>query len=256
MPLRKAFMLTQQQLTHYHEQGYVIPDFRLPASTIQSIKDDFDRLLVGYPEFRQNCPALLTYDTTFLNYARNPDILDMVTQILGEDIAIWNSSYFGKPAHDGKKVPWHQDGRYWPIRPLASCSVWIAIDDSNTGNGCLRIIPGSHRSRQLFKHENNPSDDLVLSLELMRSEFDESTAVDIILESGQISLHDVFLMHGSEPNTSGKPRRGMTLRFFPTTSVYERDIEGGDQPRSLFLMRGVDRSGRNDFVVKPLPAPE
>ena len=248
-------MLTPQQLTDYHEQGFVIPDFRLPASTIQSIKDDFDRLLVRYPQFRQNCPALLTYDTAFLNYARNPEILDMVTQILGEDIAIWNSSYFGKPAHDGKRVPWHQDGRYWPIRPLASCSVWIAIDNSNTENGCLRIIPGSHKSRTLFKHENNPSDELVLSLELMQSEFDENTAVDIVLESGQISLHDVFLIHGSEPNTSGKSRRGMTLRFFPTTSVYERDIEGGGQPRSLFLMRGTDRSKRNDFVVKPLPAP-
>ena len=234
----------------------MIPDFRLPASTIQSIKDDFERLLMRYPEFRQNCPSLLTYDTTFLNYARNPDILDMVTQILGEDIAVWNSSYFGKPAHDGKRVPWHQDGRYWPIRPLASCSVWIAIDDSNTENGCLRIIPGSHKSRKLFRHESNPSDDLVLSLELLRSEFDESTAVDIALESGQVSLHDVYLVHGSEPNTSGKSRRGMTLRFFPTTSVYERDIEGGVQPRSLFLMRGTDRSKRNDFVVKPLPAPQ
>ena len=234
----------------------MIPDFRLPASTIQSIKDDFERLLMRYPEFRQNCPSLLTYDTTFLNYARNPDILDMVTQILGEDIAVWNSSYFGKPAHDGKRVPWHQDGRYWPIRPLASCSVWIAIDDSNTENGCLRIIPGSHKSRKLFRHESNPSDELVLSLELLRSEFDESTAVDIALESGQVSLHDVYLVHGSEPNTSGKSRRGMTLRFFPTTSVYERDIEGGVQPRSLFLMRGTDRSKRNDFVVKPLPAPQ
>ena len=247
-------MLTPQQLTHYHEQGFVIPDFRLPVSTIQSIKDDFAQLLVRYPEFRQNCPALLTYDTSFLNYARNPDILDMVAQILGEDIAIWNSSYFGKPAHDGKRVPWHQDGRYWPIRPLASCSVWIAIDDSTTESGCLRIIPGSHKSRRLFKHESNPSDDLVLPLELLQSEFDENTAVDIVLESGQISLHDVFLAHGSEPNTSGKSRRGMTLRFFPTTSVYERDIEGGGQPRSLFLMRGTDQSKRNDFVVKPLPA--
>ena len=246
-------MLTPQQLTHYREQGFVIPDFRLPATIIQSIKDDFDRLLARYPEFRQNCPALLTYDTTFLNYARNPDILDMVAQILGDDIAIWNSSFFGKPAHDGKRVPWHQDGRYWPIRPLASCSVWIAVDDSNTENGCLRVIPGSHKSRKLFKHENNPSDDLVLSLELLGSEFDESDAVDIVLESGQVSLHDVFLAHGSEPNTSGNPRRGMTLRFFPTTSVYERDIEGGEQPRSLFLMRGTDQSKRNDFVVKPLP---
>ena len=247
-------MLTPQQLATYHEQGFVIPDFRLPAATLQSIKDDFARLLTRYPEFRQNCGALLTYDTTFLNYARNPDILDMIVQILGDDVAIWNSSYFGKPAHDGKRVPWHQDGEYWPIRPLANCSVWIAIDDSTVENGCLRVIPASHKARQLFKHERNPSDDLILPLELQKSEFDESTAVDVVLEAGQISLHDVFLVHGSEPNTSGKPRRGMTLRFFPTTSVFDREIEGDNLPHTLFLMRGTDRSKQNDFVVKPLPA--
>lgn len=241
-------MLTQQQLATYHEQGFVIPDFRLPAATLQSIKDDFTRLLKRYPEFRQNCGALLTYDTTFLNYARNADIVDMIVQVLGDDVALWNSSYFGKPAHDGKRVIWHQDGEYWPIRPLASCSVWIAIDDSTVENGCLRVIPGSHKSRKLFKHEKNLSDDVILSLELQKSEFDESTAVDVVLEAGQISLHDVYLMHGSEPNTSGKPRRGMTLRFFPTTSVFE------GRSHTLFLMRGTDRSKRNDFVVKPLPA--
>ena len=246
-------MLTPEQLTDYQEQGFVIPNFRLPAATLQSIKDDFAQLLTRYPEFRQNCGALLTYDTTFLNYARNLDILDMVGQILGEDVAIWNSSYFGKPARDGKKVPWHQDGRYWPIRPLASCSVWIAIDDSNTENGCLRVIPGSHKVRELFKHERNPSDDLILPLELQQSEFDETTAVDLVLEAGQISLHDVFLVHGSESNTSGKSRRGMTLRFFPTTSVYERELEGNDLPHTLFLMRGTDQSRRNDFLVRPLP---
>ncbi len=246
-------MLTQQQVATYHDQGFVIPNFRLPAATLQAIKDDFTRLLVRYPEFRQNCPALLTYDTTFLNYARNPDLLDMVEQVLGKDVALWNSSFFAKPAREGKRVPWHQDGEYWPIRPLASCSVWIAVDDSTVENGCMRVIPASHKSRRLFKHKKNPSDDLVLSLELQKSEFDESAAVDLVLEAGQISLHDVFLIHGSEPNTSANPRRGMTLRFFPTTSVYDRGIEQG-LPRTLFLMRGTDRSKQNDFLVKPLPA--
>ena len=57
---------------------------------------------------------------------------------------------------------------------------------------------------------------------------DESVAEDLILEPGQISLHDIFLVHGSEPNVSDRPRRGLTLRYFPTTSLYDREIAGQD----------------------------
>jgi Phytanoyl-CoA dioxygenase (PhyH) len=52
----------------------------------------------------------------------------VVSQVIGEDIALWNSSFFAKPARVGTKTPWHQDGEYWPIRPLATCTVWIAVD--------------------------------------------------------------------------------------------------------------------------------
>ncbi|MCZ6642247.1 MAG: phytanoyl-CoA dioxygenase family protein, partial [Gammaproteobacteria bacterium] len=67
-----------------------------------------------------------------------------------------------------------------------------------------------------------------------------------------ISLHDVYLMHGSEANTSDRPRRGMTLRYMPTTSVYRRDLGKSpiDDKRTLFLMRGEDASGQNDFRVR------
>ena len=103
-------MLTPQQLTHYHEQGF--RDSGLSGCPTQPYSQS-RTTLIGFwnatPEFRQSCAALFVYDTTFLNYARHSDILDMVAQILGEDIAIWNSSYFGKPAHDGKRVPWHQE---------------------------------------------------------------------------------------------------------------------------------------------------
>ena len=50
---------------------------------------------------------------------------------------------------DGHATPWHQDGQYWPIRPLATCTVWLAIDDANIENGCLRFIKGSHKDKKL-----------------------------------------------------------------------------------------------------------
>ena len=125
-------MLTQSQLDHYLEQGYIIPDFRLPDATLNAIRADHDRLVQNHPEFRDYCSMLLRYDLSFLNYARNPGILDMVEQILGPDFALWNSSFFAKPAQGGRRTPWHQDGEYWPIRPIATCTAWIAIDDSTT----------------------------------------------------------------------------------------------------------------------------
>ena len=248
-------MLSKAQIEQYREDGYVIPHFRLDEETIQSIRANHDRFIQRFPHFADYCGALLIYDLSFLNYARNDAILDMVEQLIGPNIALWNQSLFAKPARIGSKTPWHQDGEYWPIRPLATCSVWIAVDDSNTGNGCLKFIPGSHRSRSLSKHHVNNAKGLSLPLELDEDAFDESDAVEVELEAGQISLHDVYLMHSSEPNHSETHRRGMTLRFMPTTSVYRRDISSGatakiDQQRPLFLMRGEDVSRKNDFRLR------
>ena len=56
------------------------------------------------------------------------EILDRVSDLIGPDILLWSSGVFCKPPEVGLTVPWHQDGQYWPIRPLATCSVWIALD--------------------------------------------------------------------------------------------------------------------------------
>ena len=250
-------MLTAQEIRQYQTKGYVVPDFRLPAEAVEEISDAHGRLLAKHPQFADYCPAVLAFDAGFLNIARMPAILDQVEQLIGPDFALWNSSFFAKPPRVGTKTPWHQDGEYWPIRPLATCSVWIAVDAATTENGCLRVIPGSQRRRRLGKHDYNGAEGLSLPLEIRAEEYDEETAQDIVLAPGQISLHDVFLIHGSAPNRSERPRRGMTLRYMPTTSTYRRDLADGRRggplsmaERTLYLMRGVDRSGSNDFRIR------
>ena len=251
-------LLSIAEIAKYNEDGYVIPKFRLSQETLEAIRRNYDQLLSQHPEFVDYCPSLLAYDLSFLNYARTPEILDMAEQLIGPDIALWNSSFF-KPAKKGRATPWHQDGEYWPIRPLATCTVWIAIDDSTPDNGCLRVIKGSHKNKDLRQHNANPDPNLTLNQELPLTEYDEERAEDIVLEAGQMSLHDVFIVHGSAANTSGKSRRGMTLRLMPTTSVYDRQIAREQHEkigivdhsvRTLFLMRGNDASGQNDFRIR------
>ncbi len=250
-------MLTDQQLERYGEDGYVVPDFTVPPEMIEDIRARHTRFVEKHPEFRDYCPALLHLDDGFVEYCRQPEILDMVSQVLGPDFALWNSSFFAKPAHDGRATPWHQDGEYWPIRPLATCTVWLAIDESTTENGCLRVLKGSHKDRRLRRHNQNDSPALTLNQELDPSEYDESLAVDIELKAGQMSLHDIYLLHGSEANRSPRPRRGMTMRFMPTTSVFDRELATelswklnltDHSARPVYLMRGTDPSGKNTFV--------
>jgi len=253
-------MLTHAQIAQYHEHGYVIPEqFSLSTDDLDDIRIRHALLVEKHPEFCDYCSHILAFDTAFLNYARHPAILRMVGQIIGPDFALWNSSFFAKPALNGRRTPWHQDGEYWPIRPLATCTVWIAVDDSTTENGCLRIIPGSHKERRLRAHHTYEGTDVTLNQELNADEFDESQAVDMVLKAGQISLHDVYSLHGSEANTSDRPRRGMTLRFMPTTSLFDRDEAvrmardmgiTDHSDRTLYLMGGRDLHGGNDFRVR------
>ena len=142
-------MLSDEEVARYHENGYVTPGFRLSESQIESIRERHRELLQKHPEFSNYCPSLLAYDRGFLDVAKNNEILDMVAQLIGPDVALWNSSFFAKPAGGGHATPWHQDGEYWPIRPLATCTVWIALDPATPENGCLEVIPGSHKKQTL-----------------------------------------------------------------------------------------------------------
>ena len=253
-------MLTKTQLEQYQEDGYVVPDYRLPDETIEAIREDHDRLLAGHPEYVNYCPNVLAFDSGVPQPC--PDT--------------GGAGHGGAGAGSGLRAVelelLRQAGRQRLRNALASGRRVLADSAAGDVHGLdrggrrdtrervpSRFIRGSHRSGRLLSHRTNSSPDLTLNQELVDSEYDEKEAVDLVLEAGQISLHDVFLAHGSEANNSPHPRRGMTLRYMPTTSIFDREIarrladEKGimdHTQRTLFLMRGGDPSGRNDFRLR------
>ena len=224
-------MLTKEQIASYHHDGFVIPDFKMPENDLLEIEKKHFDLIKEYPEYINYCPAILLKDETFLKYCMNAQILKFVEQLIGNHFALWNSSFFAKPAYNGFETPWHQDGQYWPISPLATCTVWLAIDDANEENGCLRFIKGSHKDKKLKQHSRNNKTNLTLHQELSKEELDESNKVSLILKRGQISLHDVYMVHGSKENKSPKSRRAMTMRFMPLTSKFNHDFVFDSDPK-------------------------
>ncbi len=260
--------LSQHEMDRYHAEGWVVPHWHLPAPRVHAMVDALNELIRLNPGVRPEklVSAHVEGDNgegvrgvaAFLDLARDPEIVELVSGVIGNDVILWGCHVFCKPAAEGFETPWHQDGHYWPIRPLANCTVWLALEPSTRANGCLRVIPGSHRGQVLHEHLHEDRDDLTLNQRMAAGSFDEAQAVDIELEPGQMSLHDVYMIHGAKANTSPVRRTGVALRYMPATSVFERGLRPVDgktgvavnfAQRPLWLLKGVDLSGRNDFKV-------
>lgn len=264
--------LSEHEIETYRRDGLVIPaDYRVPPATLERIGQLYQALLqknADNPDFSADfilgphLDATGTYgikgDPEWLEFARIPEILDMVERLIGPDLILWGVTIFGKPAHVGKATPWHQDGDYYPIEPLETLTVWISLDGSKHEQGCMKFIPGSHRDHRIYSHHFEHRDDYTLAQVIDDDQVDLGLARDIVLEAGQISLHDVYLVHGSDANHSDKRRMGLVLRILPATSFYNHNSgkikEDAGSPhgysnRALFLLRGEDRSGRNNFTL-------
>jgi len=261
--------LSAAEAAAYAADGYVVPAFRLGEARLAALRAAVEDVLAWNPDVRpealmsvhiaDNVAEGIRGHPAFLDLALDDDILDAVAQAIGPDIVLWGCHLFCKPAGKGLEVPMHQDGHYWPIKPLANCTVWIALDRSGPENGCLRVVPGSHRDRVLYTHRGDDSETLALDQVLNDDAVDLGEAVDVVLEPGQMSLHDIYLVHGSAPNTSGRRRAGLALRYMPATSLFDRDfrsprvedalVRPDFARRPIWLARGVDRHGGNDFEI-------
>jgi len=262
----EAPLISDTEVAQYRRDGYVTPEFRLPAGALEHLRETIERLMRDNPDIRpeqlvgahvrNSKDSGVKGSEALFEFTRRRDLLDVVERIVGPDIIMWGSQVFSKPAGDGMAIPWHQDGQYWPMRPLATVTVWIAVDEATVENGCLRVVPGTHESG-LMRHESSDAPGLALNQGLAEGTFDERIAVDILLKPGQISLHHAMLVHGSEANRSDKRRCGYAIRYMPATSHFDRTIPptrlAANQvidfsQRPIWLLRGRDRAN-NDFTA-------
>jgi ectoine hydroxylase-related dioxygenase (phytanoyl-CoA dioxygenase family) len=164
-----------------------------------------------------------------------PEVLDMIEALLGPDLVLLYSHILNKKP-GGLRVAWHQDGPYWwRVDPKIAVTAWIALDDATVENGCMRVIPGSHAGHRDLGQRPSDVPDLIQTqpFELSPEVVDESRAVDVTMRRGDLSLHDSYLIHGSEPNRSPHRRAALTVRYVPA-STRIRDTAD----RRQYLVRG------------------
>jgi non-heme Fe2+,alpha-ketoglutarate-dependent halogenase len=240
--------LTADAVRQYEDRGYYAPVRAI--STEQAA--DVRRHLETYESAHGTLSGPLRHKPhllfTWLNdLIRAPGILDAVEDLIGPNILCWGTSFFIKEARNPSYVSWHQDSTYWGLDPADIVTAWVAVSESTLENGAMRVIPGSHRGDQMAHRDTFASNNLLTRGQEIAVEVDDSAAVDLVLQPGEMSLHHVRLIHGSEPNPSDRRRIGFAIRYLPT---YVRQVVGERDFASL--VRGVD--AYRNFDEEPRPS--
>jgi non-heme Fe2+,alpha-ketoglutarate-dependent halogenase len=239
--------LSEAAIEHYRDHGYYAPVRVMSADEAARLRKQLEAheaargVLKG--SMRHKSHLLFTWLDGLI---RHPAILDAVESVIGPDILCWSSTFFIKEARDPGFVSWHQDSTYWGLDPADIVTAWVAPSESSAENGAMRVIPDTQTLEQVTHRDTFAADNLLTRGQEIAVEVDERKAVMLELHPGEMSLHHVRLIHGSDPNPSGKRRIGFAIRYLPT---HVRQIVGTQD--SATLVRGVDRFGNFAAEVPP-----
>jgi hypothetical protein len=241
--------LSSARVAQYREQGFLSPVDALSADEAREARARVENIEAAHGGTWPRAWSLKSHLIfPFLDHiVHHPKILDVIEDLLGPDILCWSSRWFIKDKNDGGFVSWHQDVPYWGLDVGENIvTAWLAVSPATRANGCMKVIPGTHRS--LAPHREGVSNNLLLRGQEVAVEVDEAKAVYMELGAGQISLHHGLMFHGSEESRDDERRIGFAIRYIPTRV---KPVAG--LPRdSVQLVRGVDRYGHFDLEPRPV----
>jgi ectoine hydroxylase-related dioxygenase (phytanoyl-CoA dioxygenase family) len=207
--------LTREQIAAFNRDGFLKAIRIFDEDEIAAHRRYFDglleRVVAAGGDSYSISTAHLKYPQIY-DLLAHPRIVAVVKDLLGENVVGWGAHYFCKMPRDGKQVSWHQDASYWPLTPSKTVTVWLAIDDADTENACMRFIPGSHLYGPLTWHLSEDDEGNVLNQTIADVE-QFGAPVNDVLRAGEISIHSDLTLHGSEANDSDRRRCGLTLRY-------------------------------------------
>jgi chlorinating enzyme len=247
--------LTPEERTRFDRDGYLFPKDVFDATEAEMYLRLFmdyysqneERLSVLPPKERYQVLAETHFVLPWVcAIVSHPKVLDAVECLLGPDLLVWATDWFVKMPGEKTYIGMHQDGTYWNMRPANVVTAWVALSASTPENGGMRVIPGTHKQPLLPQRETYAPDSALSRGQEIEVDIDEKQAVDIALLPGEMSLHHIWIVHGSHPNASSAPRIGIAIRFL-TPDVVQ------DSPKRplAMLVRGRDDYGNFELLQPP-----
>ena len=255
----QEYFLTRQEVVEFHERGVLGPFRACSVDEMTTIREHVVDHTLGTdgPWSVGECPQAVTEDipkhvrcvdrhvdcALVSDLCRRPEITERMASLSGGNVMLMHQMFWNKQP-GGKEIPWHQDGTVYANQPQINVTAWIALDPATEENGCVELVPGSHRQR--FEHVEATGDkwfDFEANPDAI-----EGKTVSMELEPGEFFLFTESTLHRSSENTSDRRRLGMSMQC--TVPFAYMLPDEGIKPHHYLMMLHGENTGIND-VVKP-----
>jgi ectoine hydroxylase-related dioxygenase (phytanoyl-CoA dioxygenase family) len=214
-------LITDAQVRQFHEQGYFVTEPMFQPPQLAAMVAEFERLhqqrideaqgtgdpaRVDLARYRAFIGQVHTHSSVAADFVRAPIYLEACARFIGPDADLYYNQAVIKPPEKGMHFAWHQDSGYRVTRPLEYITCWTAITRTFVANGCIWVIPGSHKQGLI----DNPMDE---QQRMRVATVDESGAIPVEMQPGQVAIFSSLLLHKSGPNTSREVRHGYVPQY-------------------------------------------
>jgi phytanoyl-CoA dioxygenase PhyH len=211
--VRGSKLLGPEKVQRYEENGIVFPVPVVLPNELQRFQEGFQELELRGGGMQKYTAFPHLYFPWVWELVTLPRLLDAAEDLIGPELVIDSSLLLCKYARDPAFAPWHQDGVRSGWYKTPSVSAWIALVDATPANGCMQVIPGSHRGGRMAHSDEVRENSLFGPGAEIEVEVDESQAVCVALAAGEASFHHSSIVHGSPPNRSDQKRISLIVRF-------------------------------------------
>lgn len=271
-------VLNNEQVGFFVDNGYLIMPGLVGPDQVEELKTDTVRIARGQypsenlkplpdtlsdPEVLQNilCIHQPHYiSPVMLEYAKHPAICGVLSQVTAAHLPGWDGSvkcmqsmlFVKPPGFQGQA--WHQDEIYIPTRDRSLVGAWIALDDATVENGCLWIVPGSHKSGYLYpQREHNNPDEFDFAPESYG--FDVAEQIPVEVKAGTVVFFNGYLLHRSQKNRSSIYRRVLVSHYMNAYSLLPWNLKPGETVANADRRMIVPVAGRDPYAWKGLEQP-
>lgn len=268
--------LTQAQIEHYDETGYLILEKRVPDDVMNALRGEITRLCAAAHGMTASDEKLDLEDShtpakprvrrvklphkqskLFDQLMRSDWILAPVRDLIGQDLRLHTAKLNMKSAGFGAAVEWHQDWAFYPQTNDDVLAVGVIIDDMGEENGPLQVIPGTHKD-PIYDHHHDGF--FAGAVDLEAAGIDISRAVPLMGPAGSITIHHARVLHGSALNASTKDRRILFYEMMAADAVPIAGTPGSamswEELEARVLCGGQTNEPRLKEVPVRLPYPQ
>lgn len=222
----------------YQENGYLVVENALSSDEVAALRQETVRICRGQLGHVSGLPPVLPTDSdddviqrtlcvhfphkiseVMYDFLAHPTVVDLLTRVIGPNVKCMQSMLFikssGKPGQ-----AWHQDEGFIPTRDRSLGAAWMALDDATVENGCLWVIPGSHRRGIIWPHRQHDDARFDCVVESFNFPYKDEDSIPVEVKAGSIVFFHGYLLHRSLPNQAQSGFRRSLVNHYCSAETF------------------------------------